>query len=297
LKEADLSLADAGIEITGLRSDLAEMEKQFAELLGLDSLPVLAETVDINRSVILPSGALAASIAGERSPELAEVRFSITKKEGELQYVSRSWIPAFKLTGGFGLSGQSYPLTRHTWSVGLSIEFASPWLQNSFDVQAGWEPPHDRTARLQNNFTPAPDPAAGLSKRQAQLALALEQEKYRTVFERVGRSAWRAVEKCVLADAKRGLAVDAVTLSAERYRLEEVRHSLGHITRLELMDALIKFTQKEIAAVEAAAAMLQTERELERLLDLRPGELTAFVSNMEKSANKSISLRYTGSES
>jgi outer membrane protein TolC len=296
LAEADIALAEAGIEIDALHSDLAEMEKQFAELLGLDSLPVLKETLAINRGTLLPSAAAAGSLAEERNPELGEVRFSITKREGELKYVSRSWIPAFRLTGGFGLSGQTYPLTRHTWSVGLNIEFSSPWFQNTFGIQGGWEPPYDRTAQLQNSMTPLPDPAAGLSKNQAKLALALEKEKYRDAFERAGRSARRAVEKCAMADQKRGLAVEAIALAAERYRIEEVRHSLGHITRLELMEAFIEFTQREIAAVESAKILREAERELERLLDLKPGELAAFAAAEEKSANSGHSSS-TGSES
>lgn len=279
LSEADVGLAEARLEIQQLRSDLAETEKQFAELLGIDSLPPLEETVDIKRGVLLPGGAAAASLAEQRNPDLEEARFSVTKKEGELRYVSRSWIPAFRLTGGFGLSGQTYPLTRHNWSLGLSVEFSGPWLQNSFGIQAGLEPPYDKTAQFQNSLTPLPDPAAGLNKNQALLALALEKEKYRAVFERAGRSARRGVEKCFLADEKRKLAVDAISLAAERYRVEEARLGLGHITRLDLMEALIEYTQKEITAVEAATAVLESERELERILDLRPGELAAFAAS------------------
>ncbi|MDR1250588.1 MAG: TolC family protein [Treponema sp.] len=284
LSEADLSLAGARLEIHSLRSDLVEMEKQFAELLGLDSLPVLAETVDINRELILPSASAAGSLAEQRNPELAESRFSITKKEGELRYVSRSWIPAFRITGSFGLNGQTYPLTHHTWSLGLSVEFSSPWFQNSFGIQAGWEPPYDKSAQFQNSLTPLPDPAAGLNKSQARLALALEKEKYRITFERAGRSARRGVEKCLLADQKRRLAVEAISLAAERYHVEEVRLSLGQITRLDLMEAFIEYSQKEIAAVETAITVLEAEQELERILDLRPGELTAFAA----AGNKSI---------
>jgi outer membrane protein TolC len=295
LTEADISLAEAEIQVHTLRFDLAEMEKQFAELLGLDSLPVLEESVNIRRSAVLPDPARAAALAGERNPELEAARFSIAKKEGELKYVSRSWIPAVRLSGGFGLSGQSYPLTRSNWSLGLSIEFSQPWFQNSLGVQTGGEPPHDRTAMLQNNFSPAPDPAAGLSRHQAELALALEKEKYRLAFERTGRAAARSVEKCLLADQKRSLAVDAIGLAAERYRVEEVRRGLGQITRLDLMEKFIEYTQKEIAAVEAAAALLEAERELERLLDLAPAELKAFAAG-EVAANAETPFN-TGSES
>jgi outer membrane protein TolC len=279
---ADITLSEAGIELQILRSDLAEMERQFAELLGLDVLPVLRETIDINRDAFLSDPAAAVSLALERNSDLKELLFSIVKKEGELKYVSRSWIPTLRFTGGFGLSGQTYPLTHSNWSAGISIDFSHPWFQNSFGIQAGWEPPHDRTAQLQNSVNPLPDPAAGVSKHQAELALNLEREKYRSALERIGRAARRAAEKCFLADQKRSIALDAIDLAAKRYRVEEVRHGLGQITRLNLMEAFIEYTQKEIAAVESAASLLEAERELERLLALGPGGLAVFGAAAKK---------------
>jgi hypothetical protein len=217
-------------------------------------------------------------LAEERNPELAETRLSIVRKQDELKLASRSWIPSLRLTGGFTLTGRDYPLNRYNWTLGISIEFSDPWFQNSFGFQAGWEPPYDRTALLQNTFTPLPDPAAGMGRHQARLALELEREKYRRAFERAGRAAELAAEKYALADRKRILAVEAVILAGERCRLEELRLSLGQITRIELMEGLVEYSKKEIAAAEAAAALLGAERELERLLDLRPGELAGFAA-------------------
>jgi outer membrane protein TolC len=278
LAEADLTLASMKIEILSLRSDLAEMEQQYAEILGLDALPELSEKVDVNRAALLPEAGAALRMAQERNPELGEMRYSIFRKQGELKYAARQWIPSFRLQGSFGLTGKAYPLTRYTWSVGLSIELSGPWLQNSFNIQAGWEPPYDRTAQLQNSLVPAPDPQSALTRKQAEQALVLEQEKYRLAFERAGRAAERGVERCLLADRKRGLALEAQGIAAERFRLEELRLALGQITRLELMEALLQYTQMEIASVNAAAALLETERELERLLDLKPGELAGFAA-------------------
>jgi outer membrane protein TolC len=285
LARADVSIAGTKIELVSLRSDLAEMELQFAELLGLETLPVLKEKIDIYRSTLIPAPDAVRAHAEERSPDLKEARFGIMQKEGELQFASRSWIPAFRLTGGFGLSGQQYPLVRHNWSMGLTIEFASPWFKSTTGAQAGWEPPHDKSALLQTNFTPLPDPSKGLTRHQAALALDLEREKYKVAFERTGRAAVRAVEKCFLADQKRRLAVEAVSLSAERLVLEELRLALGQITRIDLMEILIETSQQETAAVEAAVYMLETERELERLLDIKPGELQAFAESESHQGN------------
>jgi outer membrane protein TolC len=283
LAEADLALAEERITIHSLDSDLVELEQQFADILGLDALPELKEKVDPCRETFLPQAVHARSMAEERNPDLGEARFSITKKQGELKYISHSWIPTLRLTGSFGLTGRDYPLNHYTWSLGLGIDFSGPWIQNSFGLQAGWEPPHDKTAQLQNSLSPLPDPAAGLNKHQAELALALEKEKFRLAFEQIGRGAQRGVEKCSLADTKRRLALEAAGLAAERCRLEELRLSLGQITRIELMEVMIEYTGKETAAVEAAVALLEAERELERLLDLKPGELAVFAAQSNRS--------------
>jgi outer membrane protein TolC len=277
LAEADVNVAEAELELQILRIDLEETERQFAEILGLERLPVLEERVDLGRSPALPPALAARALAEQRNPDLAEGRYVIAQKQGELRYAARSWVPSVRVSGGFGLTGQRYPLNSHTWSVGINIEFAHPWFQNTLGASAGWDPPHDRTARLQNSLSPLPDPASGLGKRQAELALALERTAYDRNFERIGRAAVQAVERCGLGDRKRSLAVEALALAGERYRLEEVRLGLGQITRVELMEARLEYAQKEIAAVEAAAALLEAERELERLLDLRAGELAAFA--------------------
>jgi outer membrane protein TolC len=278
LSEAEISVAEAALELQALHLELEEGERQFAEILGLEKLPVLEEKVDIYRKTALPPGAAARSLAEQRNPDLAEARYGITKKQGELKYTARSWIPVIRFSGSFGLTGQRYPLTHHNWSLGINIEFSGPWFQNTLTASAGWEPPYDRTARLQNSLTPLPDPAGVLGKHQAELALSLEQTKYALTFERTGRAALQAVERCGMEDRKRDLAVETLALAAERYRLEEIRLGLGRITRLELMESRLEYTQKEIAAVEAAAALLAAERELERLMDLRPGELAALAA-------------------
>jgi len=277
LASADINLLNAKIDIHTLQLDLGEMEKQFMELLGLEAMPILTEKVDINRSILLPSSFAAEALAKEKNPDLIDARYSITKKQMELKYITYSWIPSLRLTGNFALTGPRYPLTRYNWSVGIAIDFSNPWFQNRFGMQAGWEPPYDNTAMLQNSFSPLPDPASRYGKGQAKLALSLEQEKYKTALERIGRTAANAVDKCAFMEQKRLLSIDAAAIGAEKCRVEEIRLNLGHITRLALMETLIEQTQKEIAVVEAATALLEAERELERFLDLEPGELEIFA--------------------
>jgi outer membrane protein TolC len=289
LAEADVALGEAETEVQSMRIDLRETERQFAELLGLEELPELTEKVDTGREIVLPSAAAVRAAMEYRNPELAQERYVIAQKQGELKYASLSWIPSLSLNGSYGLGGHRYPLTRQTWSVGISIEFSSPWFQNSTSFSSGWEPPYDRTARLQNTLQPLPEPAKSLTRAQARLALSLERTKYDLALNRLGRNAAAAVEKCGLMDRKRVLALRAAGLAAERYRLSCLRQELGQLTRVELMEERIEYARRETAAVEAAAALLEAERELERLLDLRPGELADFSAGEFSSVSSSWS--------
>ncbi|MDR2103909.1 MAG: TolC family protein [Treponema sp.] len=277
LVEADITLTEAEIEILSLRADLAEAEQQFAETLGLERLPPLAEEVNIRRSAALPPPERVRSMAWERNPELLNARFSIMQKEVEVKYAARAWLPTIRLSGGFTVSGQQYPLTRANWTVGISVDFSSPFLSGKFSAAAGREPPYDRNAQTQASLNPLPDPAAALNVRSAKLALALEQSKYRQAFERLGRGAVYALERCGLMDRRRELAVESLNSAEKRFRLAELRTELGQLTRLDLMEARLEYTQREIAAVEAATALLEAEWSLERLLDLYPGELASLV--------------------
>jgi len=290
LAGADISIADSKIDILTHELEQDEIEKHFLEILGIEYMPILTEKVDVYREAVFPFknasiSSAAGALAKEQNPGLIEARYSITKKQMELKYITNSWIPNVRLTGNFSLTGQRYPLTRYNWSFGISVDFSSPWLQNKLGAQTGWEPSspgkNDRTAIVQTNITPFPDPASGFGKEQAKLALALEQEKYQIASERISRTAAIALEKCGFIEQKRILAIEAAALGAERCKIEEIKLNLGHITRLELMEIFIEQTQREIAVIEAATALLEAERELERFLDLKPGELINFANSIE----------------
>jgi outer membrane protein TolC len=281
LVEADITLMEAEIEIFSLRADLEEAEQQLAETLGLERLPPLGEEVDIRRSPVLPPPERVRSMAQERSPELQNAQLSIIQKEAEVKYAAYAWLPTIRLSGGFSLSGQQYPLTRANWTVGISIDFSVPFLSGKLSAAAGREPPYDRNAQTQATLSPLPEPASALNVPSAKLALALEQSKYRQTFERLGRGAVYALEKCGLMDRRRELAVESLNSAEKRLRLAELRAELGQLTRLDLMEARLEYAQREIAAVEAAMALLEAERSLERLLDLYPGELANLVSKKE----------------
>ena len=279
LAAADITIREAGIEKRNLEIDLKEAEQRFAETLGLQTLPLLSERIDIYRSPLLPDPIKARSAAESGNPSLVNARSMVERRQIEARYSSRSWMPSVRLVGNAGLSGQRYPLTKLNWSLGLMIDFSSPWLSGNLSGSYGREGHNDQTARLMGSAIPLPDPASSFSPKTAALNLSQEQFNYSIAFQLTGRMAEQVVEKCMLLEQRRILAVEALELEAERFRLAELRLELGRITRLELMDYTLSFAEREIAALRAAVSLLEAERELERFLDLSPGDLAQFAGN------------------
>ncbi|HPC72725.1 MAG TPA: TolC family protein, partial [Treponema sp.] len=89
------------------------------------------------------------------------------------------------------------------------------------------------------------------------------------------------LHSCVMAEERRLLARKQVELSRKRYELQEIKHSLGQATMLDVMKAQNELAQVETALVEAAVNLLQTERRLEQFLDLSPGELGTFLQHLQ----------------
>ncbi len=276
LAEADIKIASSRMDILSLKIDLARTEQEFAELLGLEELPALAESIDIHRQSVLPDKRLVTGLAQENNPDLESMKFSIIKKQEELTMAKRLWIPTIKLSGSFSLSGRRYPLTRHNWSVGLTIDFSSPFVSDTVQGSYGGEYPHSRTAGVSNSLSLLPNPAAAMDVVSTEASLALEKTLYERALERTGRDAARAVDRYALMEEKRQLAVEALDLSRQKLALTELRFSMGQLTRVDIMDAQLRCTEQEVAAFKAAAALLEAERALEKSLDLRSGDLARF---------------------
>ena len=282
LVQAEITVREAELELEFMKLQLEEQEEQFVDFLGLEAMPELSEQADIYRSPAIPDTETVRRLALSRNPGLSKLTHSILQKETEAKYASRTWIPTLKAMGTYSISGQRYPLNRQSWTMGFSLSFASPWFNAGAGGNLGWEHPYDKTARVQSSVSPLPDPASGLRSKQAGLALALERENYHLALERQEREAVLGINSLRLSEQRRAVAVESLKLGAEKYRLSEVLLSLGRITRVELMEERLQYAKKEAAAVEAAIALLEAERSLERLVDLPPGNLERIGGRKEQ---------------
>jgi len=287
LDEAAISIEDSRLNLESLRLELEVARNEFTVLLSLPATPELSDSIDTTRSTLIPrsyeDGLLSqlAQYVLTVHPDLIRQRMAIEKLQVQLQNAHRSWWPTLKLTGDFSVLGDRYPLSRYSYSVGLSMEFSGPLLSGSIGGKAGWEGSTDRTALLQSSTEPIPDPASVFSEESLKAMFSLEQERYHLLLKKIEQQTKKLLQSCIAADDRRLIASRQRALAQKKLSLLETRHSLGQATTLDVMKARIELSSNEIALVEAAVALLEAERALERHLDLESGSLEEFLKSIQ----------------
>jgi outer membrane protein TolC len=211
-------------------------------------------------------------VAQSRNADLQANLLSIKQKEEELKFARFSWMPTVHASGNFSLAGNRYPLSHFNWSVGLTIELVTPWISSSATGSTGFEDRDKQNFRLQGTNALIPDPVSSMTPQQALIALNAEQTNYNLMFERMGRTASIAVEKCQLADKRKNLSIESKNLAAKKLDISKLKYNLGQLTSIDLMEDQIEFTKKEIAVIQALIELLNVECELEKLIDMDMAE-------------------------
>lgn len=280
LADLDLRLAEAELAILSAELALGEAEAALAEAAGIAAAPESYELPDSDRPVVAldvaDDEALAAA-ARARSPELRAYRYELARRAAEAKAAAFAWLPTASLKAGLQLSGRDLPLTRSTWSLGLSLDFAGPYFGASIGVSGGTERPGASTARTGASIRPLPDPAAPYASGRAALALSQAEAALAAASTRVSRGAVSAAT--AYRNALRGIdaAKRSLELAEARRELVALRLRLGQARRSELMEAGLERAGKELALLDATVALLSAERALERSLDLEAGRLGDFI--------------------
>lgn len=276
LAEAEIRVEEAELDASSTAMDVEAAEDALAEAIGRETLPPLSERIDVEKRAVALGEGLVSAIADAAKCTNGDVetsRLSIEKKRAQAKQAAAAWAPAIKLNAALVLSGDRLPLTRTTWSAGLSFEFSGPLLNGSTSATAGWEPPYDKTAGVSLKATPLPDPGAALSGKAAEAELGFEIAKHARLLCAVDREVQRAVERYGLLDRKVGAALSSRELAQRRVKLGELSAEMGRATRIELMETRLECAKAEARLVEAAVALIEGERALERLMDAPPGTL------------------------
>lgn len=280
LLEADLEIGEAEIALSEARLELSEEEGCLAYALGVEELPPLADDgLGLRRELRLDADALWLRVV-ELSPELREARYRVAAKRAEARVAALGWLPAIGLTASCYLSGERFPLSSMSWSVGASVEFSSPLADVGMGLETGGDGARERSAADSLSAEPAPDPAGIIEVRSARLALRVEEEAYAATMRELRVRTVAAVRAYDSALARRRLYRDADRLAATRLASVRLRRDLGRATTLEAMRAGLERAEAEIDLIEACASIVDAERSVERLLGSAPDTLSAFAEGL-----------------
>jgi len=277
LLEADIKLADMEIAVSDTNLSLTQAEAELMEALGVPELPELLERLPLDAGVPILDAAILADEAIKRSVELEIARHEIEKKRADLRVARLSWLPSIRLQAIAQASGTSFPLTRATWSLGLVIDFANPFLGGDAALHAGRELPYDRSASRSLNLKPLADPASITDSREAVIALKTAEELYESAVERLRRTVSLAIGRYAALGKKRDVASRALDLSNASLALTRVRVGLGQVIRSTLIEAELGCAERNIELVDSVSALISAERELEKMLDIPVGLFSVFA--------------------
>jgi outer membrane protein TolC len=266
LAEAEITVSESEIEIAALEMELTDAELNFQLAIGVQEMPELFEKIDVERGALFPSLKTVTQSAIGRNLELKQAALAVNEKHEEYRAAALSWLPKVKLTGSFGVTGSRFPLSNYNWSAGVAIDFNLPWISGNTSVNAGKQGPHETTFRSNGSTSPLPNPGAHLNRRSAGIALSVEEQNYKLLVERLPRLCEAALQKCESTEKRRILAVESAKLAKKKYDLDVLRAKLGQATRIDVMESQVALAKKQIECVQAAAAVIAAERELNKLM-------------------------------
>jgi outer membrane protein TolC len=279
LADIQMREIELGISEASTRLAVSQAERDLSRAIGVaaEDLPVLVDRIDTAYGGLELDAASIAEAASARNPDIQKLRASLEEKKAQAVAAERSWLPNLNLTGNYSVSGDAFPLTEPAWSLALSVAFSDPMAGASSDSSLGSVARGDRSLNLGGKVSPLPDPGSVLERESARIAL----DEARGQLARVLSDG--AVSFAALADDYglkrdiRGLSAKKVGVAERKLALYGLMLELGQVTRQEMVASQMELANAKIELIEAASALLLSERSIEGFLDIDFGSLAAYL--------------------
>lgn len=276
----DLRLSGMELDVSVAELGLAQAEEVLSEALGLSVLPALSDGLSPYKRPVSLEAQRIGDLAVERSFLLEQSRQSILRRGAEARSAAFSWFPTIGLKAGAQVAGSQFPLHRASWSIGINIDFASPYVSGGLGLQRGTQPPFDSTRTCHTRLLPYSDAGNALDLKAARLALKAEEDRYRALACDVRRKAIAAVLAYTNAGIKRDIAIRSLRLSESMALVVATQIEIGQAVRGAAIEAELSRAEKEIELVDAVTSLAAAEWDVESLLEIPPGSLAQFVDSI-----------------
>ena len=183
----------------------------------------------------------------------------------------RQFAPRISLEISASVSGERFPLQDPSVSAKLLFDVPSPAFPATASLAAGNAGPGEKSEGTSVDVAVLQDLAAGFLPQAA--ALSREESRLRMLQaeQQLASQVRRALAAC--AQKKAAAAVQRRTVEPGQRKAQILARAvdLGGAKRVDSMAAQTQLARDAGALLEAVLSLLEAERELERLLGLRPG--------------------------
>jgi len=281
LVEAELEDARAGLTLEDTRAALEQGMDRLRERLGLrpgDRLELSGSIDTAYEGLQLPAE------AGELVPVALGNNASLKRRElearqalEELRAVRRQFVPRISLELAASVSGERFPLQDPSVSAKLLFDVPSPAFPGSASMSAGSTGRREQSGGASAEVAVLQDLAGGGQGKAAALSREESLLKKLQAEQQLASQVRRALAACAQKRAAAAVQRRTVALGERKVQILARALALGGAKRVDSMAAQTQLARDAGALLEAVLSLLEAERELERLLGLRPGELSALA--------------------
>ncbi|MBE3132914.1 MAG: TolC family protein, partial [Acidobacteria bacterium] len=285
LVEAELEEARVTLTIGDTRAILEERMDRLRESLGMgpgDELALSGKIDAAYSGLGLPDAGAFIAIALANNTQVKRRELEARSALEALRAARASFVPRISLAITVGISGERRPLQDPSLSGELAIDFPSRAFPFSASLSSGKTGSGQVSAGSSGQIGVLEDIGGWTDRRAAALAreesLLKKAQTVETLGFEVRRSAAAYEQKKAAAELQR----KTVSLDEARVAILSRQLELGGIQRIDYMRAQAQLARDASDLLEDVLAVLDGERELEKLLGVRAGELAALAADLAR---------------
>jgi outer membrane protein TolC len=286
LVEAELEEARVTLTIGDTRAILEERLDRLRESLGMGPGDELALSGRIDAAYsgldLPPDAGAFIAIALANNTQVKRRELEARSALEALRAARASFVPRISLAITVGISGERRPLQDASLSGELAIDFPSRAFPFSASLSSGKTGSGQVSAGSSGQIGVLEDIGGWTDRRAAGLAREESLMKKTQAVESLGFEVRRSAAAYEQKKAAAELQRKTVGLDKARVSILGRQLELGGIQRIDFMRAQAQLARDASDLLEDVLAVMDGERELEKLLGVRAGELAALVDGLAR---------------
>jgi outer membrane protein TolC len=264
--EIVLAVQDLEIELALLKQEEKRLVFEIKEMLGIEATRVvdLAGTINSSFEGLLKVERKQYYIDAARgnSFELQRRMAELAARQAALRQAQKSWLPRISTQAEISVSGEGFPLASPGFSLGLSLDFSTPFVPFRTGITAGSDAIGERSLGMTSSADVGENLEGVQSVRIARIDLQKTQAEMQSYERRLEFSVRQQLETRFYLLENLRLGVAKLELQIQRHAIQALMLEIGEITRLEYLHSGIELTRLRIEQLSRIVSLFQLETSL-----------------------------------